>query len=78
MPSQHDKIDMHFVCFVHYAGTLYELDGRRKRPVAHGATTADALLRDAAAVIKDKFMAADPDEHRFTIVALTNSPTATP
>lgn len=32
------------------AGTLYELDGRRAGPVAHGPTNPTTLLADAARV----------------------------
>lgn len=64
---------MHFVCFVQHEGTLYELDGRRDMPVAHGPTTTHSLLADTAGVIQGKFMAADPTEHRFTIIALTSA-----
>lgn len=71
VPTELDKVDMHFVCFVEHEGTLYELDGRRDTPIPHGPTTIHSLLADAAGVIQGKFMAADPSEHRFTIVALT-------
>lgn len=71
VPAPHDKIDMHFVCFVHSDGVLVELDGRKDTPVSHGPCTPDSLLEDATHVIKDKFMQADPSEHRFTILALT-------
>lgn len=50
-------------------GHLYELDGRKSNPINHGASSRDTLLEDAAAVVK-KFMERDPEELRFTIVAL--------
>lgn len=65
---------MHFSCFVQKEGTLYELDGRKDNAVAHGASSPDTLLQDASAIIRSKFMDADPSEHRFTIVALTQVP----
>ena len=34
------------------AGTLYELDGRRRAPVNHGASSPDSVLSDSVAVIK--------------------------
>lgn len=74
VPSELDKIDMHFVCFVHHEGTLYQLDGRKDAPVAHGSTKPESLLADAADVIRSTFMAADTSEHRFTVVALTAAP----
>jgi Ubiquitin carboxyl-terminal hydrolase, family 1 len=50
-------------------GCLYELDGRKPAPVNHGATSPDTLLQDAVEVVS-QFMARDPTELRFTIVAL--------
>jgi ubiquitin carboxyl-terminal hydrolase L3 len=50
-------------------GCLYELDGRKPGPVNHGATSPDTLLQDAVKVVS-QFMARDPTELRFTIVAL--------
>lgn len=74
VPENLDKIDTHFVCFVHHNGTLYQLDGRLDAPVGHGPTSEDTFLNDTAAVMQSAFMAADPSEHRFTIVALAASP----
>jgi ubiquitin carboxyl-terminal hydrolase L3 len=51
-------------------GHLYELDGRKASPINHGACAADELLERAAAVVQSEFMAADPEELRFTLVAL--------
>lgn len=62
---------MHFVCFVEKGGVLYELDGRREGPVPRGSSSRETLLEDAGKVIKEKFMALDPEEHRFSIMALT-------
>ncbi|XP_021951365.1 ubiquitin carboxyl-terminal hydrolase isozyme L3 [Folsomia candida] len=69
-PSRDDTLVTHFVAFVHKDGHLYELDGRREFPINHGATTAEDLLKDAAAVCKSR-IERDPTEYRFTIVALT-------
>jgi ubiquitin carboxyl-terminal hydrolase L3 len=69
-PDPDEKVDLHFVAFVEHAGTLYELDGRKAGPVRHGVTTPDSVLFDACKVIKT-FMAADPSEMRYTILALT-------
>lgn len=65
---------MHFVCFVNHDGTLYQLDGRKDAPIRHGTTCPDSFLADTAEVIRSSFMAADPSEHRFTIVALVDNP----
>ncbi|KAG5191197.1 putative ubiquitin carboxyl-terminal hydrolase [Tribonema minus] len=68
-PALDEDVTTHFVCFVEVGGRLYELDGRKRSPIDHGATTPAALLRDAARVVR-AFMARDPEELRFTIVAL--------
>mmetsp|Transcript_12102 Transcript_12102/g.25789 ORF Transcript_12102/g.25789 Transcript_12102/m.25789 type:complete len:263 (+) Transcript_12102:42-830(+) len=65
-----DDIDLHFVAFVNANDKLYELDGRVDQgPVCHGRTTQQTLLRDACGVVK-QWMEADPDDMRFTILAL--------
>jgi ubiquitin carboxyl-terminal hydrolase L3 len=71
-PPRDEKVDLHFVAFVHHKGTLYELDGRRDGPVNHGPTTEDSLLEDTAEVVK-KFMARDPENLNFTVVALAKA-----
>ncbi|XP_078402094.1 ubiquitin carboxyl-terminal hydrolase isozyme L3 isoform X2 [Cetorhinus maximus] len=68
-PSLDEKVDLHFITFVNIDGYLYELDGRKPFPINHGSTTADNFLEDAVEVCK-KFMQRDPDELRFTVVAL--------
>lgn len=69
-PAADESIDLHFVAFVHKEGSLYQLDGRRNTPIKHGSTTGESLLKDACDVVKDQFMAKDPSELRFTIIAL--------
>jgi ubiquitin carboxyl-terminal hydrolase L3 len=56
-------------------GHLYELDGRKSGPINHGDCTEETLLTRAVEVIKG-FMARDPEEMRFTIVAFTKTPEA--
>lgn len=70
-PSAEDKVDLHFVAFVEKGGILYELDGRKEAAVSHGPCKQEDLLPAACSAIKSCFMAADPNEHRFTILALT-------
>ncbi|KAL4608827.1 ubiquitin carboxyl-terminal hydrolase isozyme L3 isoform X1 [Arapaima gigas] len=71
-PSLDEKVDLHFIAFVNVGGHLYELDGRKPFPISHGKTTEDSFLEDAAEVCK-KFMARDPEELRFTVVALSRA-----
>lgn len=67
--SLEDKLLTHFVALVHVNGKLYELDGRKEGAICHGSTTPETLLKDACAVVQ-KFMSRDPNELRFTIMAL--------
>ncbi|XP_048835154.1 ubiquitin carboxyl-terminal hydrolase isozyme L3 isoform X1 [Brienomyrus brachyistius] len=71
-PSLDEKVDLHFIAFVNVGGHLYELDGRKPFPVVHGKTTEDNFLEDATVVCK-KFMSRDPEELRFTVVALSKA-----
>lgn len=69
-PNADDFVNHHFITFIHKDGAMYELDGRKSFPINHGPTSTDTLLEDAAKVCRD-YMARDPDEVRFTIVAFT-------
>lgn len=67
-----DDTNQHFIAFVRAGGRLWELDGRKDTPVDHGACDADGeggLLPVACRVMR-AFMARDPGELRFTMVAL--------
>uniref|UniRef100_A0A182YC83 Ubiquitin carboxyl-terminal hydrolase n=1 Tax=Anopheles stephensi TaxID=30069 RepID=A0A182YC83_ANOST len=68
-PNINDAVYHHFIAFVEVDGTLYELDGRKNFPVAHGKTTPETLLKDAVQVCK-KFIELDPSEVRFTLLGL--------
>ncbi|CAM9966252.1 unnamed protein product [Phaeothamnion confervicola] len=63
------SVETHFVCLSLVDDHVYELDGRKETPVNHGPSTAESFLADACNVVKG-FMAKDPEELRFTIVAL--------
>jgi ubiquitin carboxyl-terminal hydrolase L3 len=71
-----DANDSHFICFLHFKGKLYELDGRTwdesgaAFPVVHGDTTPENWLADAAKVIREDFMARDPENVNFNVTAL--------
>ncbi|XP_037820722.1 ubiquitin carboxyl-terminal hydrolase [Lucilia sericata] len=64
-----EKVYHHFIALVNVDGTLYELDGRKSFPIKHGETTDESFVQDAARVCKE-FMARDPEELRFTVMAL--------
>ncbi|XP_004245809.1 ubiquitin carboxyl-terminal hydrolase 3-like [Solanum lycopersicum] len=64
------NVDTHFICFTCVDGQLYELDGRKSRPISHGASTPSSLLQDAAKVIQ-KMMQKNPDSMNFNIIAIS-------
>lgn len=64
-----DDVNTHFVALVHVEGGLYELDGRKEGPVFHGTSSEIRLLQDSCKVV-ETFMKRDPEEMRFTILAL--------
>ncbi|KAF9814941.1 hypothetical protein SFRURICE_008752 [Spodoptera frugiperda] len=64
-----ETVNNHFVTFIHKDGHLFELDGRKSFPINHGATTPERLLEDAAKVCRE-FIAREPDNIGFNVVAL--------
>ena len=68
----HAQAVLHFVCYVHHAGTLYELDGLKKGPVARGKTAPETLLADSAECVKT-LLAGDADELRVNLMALAKT-----
>jgi len=67
--SLDDALITHFVAFVNVDGGLYEMDGRKDGPINHGRTTTETFLADSCKVV-EQFMKRDPEELRFTIMAL--------
>jgi ubiquitin carboxyl-terminal hydrolase L3 len=72
--DDHDNLITHFIALVRVNGNLYECDGRKQSPICHGPCTD---LLPAAITVIQKFMARDPDEMRFTIMALVPNTTTT-
>merc|ERR1712130_519022 len=64
------EVNAHFITFIRKDGELWEMDGRKKFPVSHGKTGGGSFLKDVAKVVKEKFMALDPDNVNFNIMAL--------
>jgi len=69
-PDRDEKVDFHFVCFVNVDGGLYELDGRKSGPILKDKCSSDTFLSQAAEACKE-YMARDPENINFTVVALT-------
>ncbi|KAH8164589.1 hypothetical protein CIB48_g3664 [Xylaria polymorpha] len=75
-PDAQDDVDLHYVCFVKTDdGTLWELDGRRKGPIARGQLGADEdVLSDKALLWGPlKFLERGGGDMRFSCVALAGS-----
>jgi len=69
-PDRRDHLDNHFIALVPHGGRLVELDGCMGFPLDHGPTTAASFVTDAAKVIREQFIALDPTNPRFCILAL--------
>ena len=70
VPDSDEEVNLHFVCFVHVDGGLYELDGRRPCSLRHGNTTVEDLLTDAARVISREYVEASDGAVSFNVMAL--------
>lgn len=71
--DREEDVNLHFNSFVCVDGRLYELDGRKSFPVNHGECRPEELLTKAVAVIQQEFVARDPEEIRWNLVALCNN-----
>lgn len=69
VPPSDAVITNHFIALVNVGNELFELDGRKEFPISHGSTQEGTFLADAAKVCKE-FIARDPQEVNFTIMAL--------
>jgi len=65
-----EKVDLHFVAILEHKNVIYELDGRKTKPIAHGEFPENANFKKIAGELCKKFMLRDPDELRFTMLAL--------
>lgn len=64
-----ESVMTHFITFMEIDGHLYELDGTKDVPVNHGEVDSENFLSKTCEVIK-QFMERDPEEIRFTLMAL--------
>jgi len=65
-------VNTHFIAFIQKGGFIYELDGVKSFPINHGECKPEELLPKACNVIKE-FMDRDPDEIKFTLLAVAPS-----
>lgn len=66
------NVDTHYTVFLEENGQIFELDGRKQKPISHGETTADTLLKDCVKIIQNIYMSKGTHEHRFAVLALTS------
>lgn len=71
--EDHQNTNNHFIAFVKRGGHIFELDGRKKRPINHGATTNETFLADACKVAQE-FIARDPENPNVGMIVLAPKP----
>eukprot|EP00916_Digyalum_oweni_P008141 GHVL01013640.1.p1 GENE.GHVL01013640.1~~GHVL01013640.1.p1 ORF type:complete len:223 (+),score=56.61 GHVL01013640.1:79-747(+) len=74
--GQSDRDDdtcVHFATVVEVDGHVYELDGRKEGPIDHGKRDKKSFLDDAVKVVKS-FIDREPEEFRFTVMAISHDP----
>lgn len=71
-PPAESNVNHHFISLVNVGNELFELDGTKSFPISHGATNDETFLSDAARICKG-FIARDPTDVCFTIIALANN-----
>ncbi|GJP42021.1 hypothetical protein CLOM_g1624 [Closterium sp. NIES-68] len=72
-PSLHECVDLHFVAYVTVGGCLYELDGRKPKPIDHGPSSPDTLLQDAAWIMQ-AVITGSPNSLQFNVIAMSLVP----
>lgn len=75
-PAATDDVDLHYVCFVKADnGMLWELDGRRKGPLARGQLDGDEdVLSDKALTLGPRrFLEQGGEDIRFNAITLAKS-----
>jgi len=69
-PGQNEIVNLHFVAITQIGDKMFELDGRKSAPVCHGERDQSRTFKQSAAAICKKFMQRDPEENRFSMLAL--------
>lgn len=71
--EEHQDTRNHFIAFVQRGGHLYELDGRKSRPINHGPTTPETFLADACTAAQ-RFMEREPENLNAGMIVLARNP----
>jgi ubiquitin carboxyl-terminal hydrolase L3 len=71
--NEHLDTCNHFIAFVEHDGFLYELDGRKNRPVPHGPTSPDTFLEDACKIVHT-FIQREPENVNAGMIVLAAKP----
>lgn len=71
--DDHQTTSNHFIAFIEKGGSLYELDGRKNRPINHGATSTQTFLADAARAAQT-FILREPDNLNVGTIVLAPNP----
>jgi ubiquitin carboxyl-terminal hydrolase L3 len=79
--AEHEDVDYHFIAFVERDGKLLELDGLSKagplevpgyKPLSDPSSDLFHMLKAVAKRIQAKWVSKNPDEIRFSLIALTD------
>ena len=71
--NEHMDTCNHFIAFVEHDGYLWELDGRKNRPINHGPTSPDTLLSDSCTAVQ-KFIEREPENMNAGLIVLAAKP----
>ena len=71
--NEHLATNNHFIAFVNVEDHLYELDGRKKFPINHGATTRETFLGDACEAAH-RFIQREPENVNAGLIVLAPKP----
>ena len=63
----------HYICFVHSRGKIVELDGTISGPIVHTECSPETFLETCVGVIKTKFLSRNPEDIRFSMMAICST-----
>jgi len=69
-PAADASTGHHFICFIHFEGHLYEMDGGKPFPVNHKETNEQNFLKDTIEIVRENFLKYAPDSLDFSLISL--------